>query len=197
MGHMPIIIKTVISIVAALLLIVVLATPSLYKVKTEGKDLGLGVFKSDDPIDWKSFYDHCSDVEPIYMVMKAGSVIAVLCLGGAVIVNLVGHFAGLKFMNTIGMILEVVQIVGGAALVATTLIIFMSKFSCDSGFTLKMKDQADLAYGFYLSCAALLLIFMNLCVGLGSKPNDNSDNYNRYNDGHTQQHEMAQYHQTV
>eukprot|EP01059_Diplonema_ambulator_P002070 TRINITY_DN116_c0_g1_i2.p1 TRINITY_DN116_c0_g1~~TRINITY_DN116_c0_g1_i2.p1 ORF type:complete len:209 (+),score=64.41 TRINITY_DN116_c0_g1_i2:60-686(+) len=206
MNHLPVIVKTVVATVALVLLLVVLGTPSLYEVSSTGK--GFGVYKSDfksegAEISLKTLSEEYKGIGAVHKVMQGAVITAVVSIGLGVVTDLVGHFASVAAASTIGMVFGFLQISGATVFVATIIIIYASWFSTERGGNIKLSNNADLWYGFYLSFVALVMIIVNLftvslvkkCSG-GDEPQ--SFNYNRYNEGNrVKEEEMGRRPQTM
>eukprot|EP01059_Diplonema_ambulator_P002075 TRINITY_DN116_c0_g1_i7.p1 TRINITY_DN116_c0_g1~~TRINITY_DN116_c0_g1_i7.p1 ORF type:complete len:215 (+),score=71.02 TRINITY_DN116_c0_g1_i7:60-704(+) len=212
MNHLPVIVKTVVATVALVLLLVVLGTPSLYKFKIpmymiEGE--GLGVFKTDIKVEnieigWLMLGKAHEGIGTTHKVMQGAVITAVVSIGLGVVTDLVGHFASVAAASTIGMVFGFLQISGATVFVATIVLAYASSFSQKDGYgDMKLSKGSDLWYGFYLSCVALVMIFVNqFTVSLVKKcsggETQSFNNYNRYNEGNrVKEEEMGRRPQTM
>eukprot|EP01059_Diplonema_ambulator_P002069 TRINITY_DN116_c0_g1_i1.p1 TRINITY_DN116_c0_g1~~TRINITY_DN116_c0_g1_i1.p1 ORF type:complete len:210 (+),score=62.62 TRINITY_DN116_c0_g1_i1:60-689(+) len=207
MNHLPVIVKTVVATVALVLLLVVLGTPSLYEVSSTGK--GFGVYKSDfksegAEISLKTLSEEYKGIGAVHKVMQGAVITAVVSIGLGVVTDLVGHFASVAAASTIGMVFGFLQISGATVFVATIVLAYASSFSQKDGYgDMKLSKGSDLWYGFYLSCVALVMIFVNqFTVSLVKKcsggETQSFNNYNRYNEGNrVKEEEMGRRPQTM
>eukprot|EP01064_Diplonema_japonicum_P012078 TRINITY_DN1955_c0_g1_i5.p1 TRINITY_DN1955_c0_g1~~TRINITY_DN1955_c0_g1_i5.p1 ORF type:complete len:237 (+),score=41.89 TRINITY_DN1955_c0_g1_i5:80-712(+) len=201
--------KGVLSLVALIMLVVAIATPSLYTFDA-GKTVGMGILKSDKvgTIDiWEQYEELCSDIKTMHTILKAAAFISlagVICGLGS---TMAAYFTGNSTLGLVGTIFEVVQIVGFSASIAVALLIYLPEHSCDGELKIKLSDGkgSALGFGFYMLCVGLVLVLINVCVRAGSKDsaniNNNNNNYQSYNDGAqtntAQGGTEMQYHQTV
>eukprot|EP01064_Diplonema_japonicum_P012080 TRINITY_DN1955_c0_g1_i7.p1 TRINITY_DN1955_c0_g1~~TRINITY_DN1955_c0_g1_i7.p1 ORF type:complete len:159 (+),score=24.98 TRINITY_DN1955_c0_g1_i7:62-478(+) len=126
-GIIKIAAKGVLSLVALIMLVVAIATPSLYTFDGTGsKTVGLGILKSDKvgTIDiWEQYEELCSDIKTMHTILKAAAFISlagVICGLGS---TMAAYFTGNSTLGLVGTISEIVQIIGFSVSIAIALLI--------------------------------------------------------------------------
>eukprot|EP01064_Diplonema_japonicum_P029768 TRINITY_DN4898_c0_g1_i1.p1 TRINITY_DN4898_c0_g1~~TRINITY_DN4898_c0_g1_i1.p1 ORF type:complete len:210 (+),score=52.23 TRINITY_DN4898_c0_g1_i1:78-707(+) len=192
-------IKAGLSVLVLVFLIVVVATPSLYEVTQQSAGryqnsaaawkIKMGVTKS-EKIQGQSLWEHTDDnckTKPLHSGMQAAVYISLASVIVAVLATVGGYFTGNGVLRVVGTVFEVIQLVGLTLFVAAVIVYFKLKFDCEWGnyiSTSQISDGGSLIYGFYLSCAALVLSIASVAIrpGTNHQVHDSSKTANLNND---------------